>query len=56
MQRTNKLAFAVISCKMVMSGKHALWRLWATIVQLDYASSFAPFLNIIPKWTHTSCG
>ena len=56
MQRNNKLAFTVVSCKMMMNGKHALLRLWATIAQLDYASSLSRFLSMIRQTTHTNCG
>ena len=51
MQRTKKLALAEVCCKMMMNGKHALGRLWATIAQLDYAFSFARLLSIIRKRT-----
>ena len=40
MQHTKKLAFAVVSCNMMTNCMHALWRLWATIAQLDHGSSF----------------
>ena len=56
MQRTNKLECAVVSYKMMMNGMPALWRLWASIAQLDYASSLARFLSRSRQRTHTICG